>query len=139
MVAAARSDPAPMKEKDQIVREQDPIESSAGVVPTVSITACPTVHLPECIHHRMPRCLEIREDLCGSCLPCPRSGLLAAPDGNVERSRAASATKLKSPMMTQPCLVVPQAGAARRNNGTGKHGGKQKAAAEGLELQSASK
>jgi hypothetical protein len=63
VAAAARPDPAPMKEKDQLVREQDTVESSAGIVPTVSITLCSTVHLPQYIHHRMPSGLESSEDL----------------------------------------------------------------------------
>jgi hypothetical protein len=70
VAAAARPDLAPVKESDQIVREQDPVASSAGIVPTVSITLCPTVHLPECIHHRMSSGLESSEDLYGSRLLC---------------------------------------------------------------------
>jgi hypothetical protein len=68
-----------MKKRDQSVREQDPIEPSAGVVPTVSIPPCPTVHLPECIHHRMPRCLESSEDLFGRCLLCPPVRITGSP------------------------------------------------------------
>jgi hypothetical protein len=72
VVAAARSDPALMKEWDQVVREQDLVEPNARVVPTVSITLCLTVHLPQWTHHRMPSDLESSEDLYSSCLLCTR-------------------------------------------------------------------
>jgi hypothetical protein len=79
VAAAARPNPALMKERDQLVREQDTFESSAGIVPTVSITPCSTVHLPECIHHGMPSGLESSEDLHCSRLLCTPVRIAGSP------------------------------------------------------------